>query len=185
MKEIWKDIKGYEGLYMVSSLGKVKSLDHYVDVCIYKKAYGKALHKGIDCRLWTDKDGYLIVNLSKDGVSRHKRVHRLVAEAFIPHVTGKVIVNHKNGIKSDNRVANLEWATTFENAFHANRILKVRHKKGIAVRQYDLNGNFIAIYKSMSDAGKAIKRSSALISGCCKGKIDKAGGYRFRIDKEG
>lgn len=179
MKEIWKEIKGYEGRYMVSSLGKIKSLDRHSNVCVFSKTYAKVLRKGIECRLWEDKDGYLIANLF-DGVrTYHKRVHRLVAEAFIPHVIGKTIVNHKNGVKTDNRVENLEWTTSFENAFHANNVLRVNHKRGVAVRQYDLQGKFIAVYKSMSEAAKAIKCSVTLVSDCCNGKIDKAKGYRF------
>lgn len=101
MEEFWKDIKGYEGLYQVSSLGKVKSL--------YKNKILKPRVKEND---------YLIVSLYKDKVDKKFYIHRLVANAFIPNPDQKEYVNHKNFDKSNNTAENLEWVTRMENFRH-------------------------------------------------------------------
>ena len=103
-KEIWKDVVGYEGLYKVSNLGTVISL-HREQEKIMKPAVAT--------------NGYHQIFLSKNGVRTLTRVHRIVALAFLPNVENKPIVNHINGIKTDNNVLNLEWATFSENGQHA------------------------------------------------------------------
>ena len=105
MTEIWKDIQGYEGLYQVSNLGRVKSLT---------KRY-----KDVECLKFYEWDGYKIVGLHKNRQRTAYRVHRLVALAFVPNEQGKPQVNHINGDKSDNRASNLEWCTGSENMKHA------------------------------------------------------------------
>ncbi len=109
-KEKWTDIEGYEGLYMVSNLGNVKSLPK-------PHRYGKKTEIILKGR--PDKAGYLRVNLCKDGVTIDSRVHRLTAKHFIPNSDNKPDVNHINGIKWDNKVENLEWVTPKENNQHA------------------------------------------------------------------
>ena len=108
---IWKDIKGYEGMYQVSDQGDIKSLRKWSGTCYRKE---RILSKN---RL--TKDGYHRVSLAKDGKYKDFSVHRLVAQAFIPNPENKLTVNHKNGDKLDNRVENLEWATREENMQHA------------------------------------------------------------------
>ncbi len=110
-KEIWKDIKDYEGLYQISNMGRVRSLER-------QTSHG---HKLIE-RILTpvnDKDGYLGIRISKDGTAKGFKIHRLVANAFIPNLENKPTVNHIDGNKKNNAVCNLEWATHSENARHA------------------------------------------------------------------
>jgi hypothetical protein len=107
MEAIWKPVVGYEGLYEISSLGKVRS--------IYRgRNTGKALAP------IKSQNGYLVVTPSKNGVVKQKSIHRLVAMAFLPNPKSKICVNHINGDKHDNRVENLEWATYQENEVHSH-----------------------------------------------------------------
>ena len=112
MQEIWKDIIGYENLYQVSNLGNVKSL------CFGARNKRKS---NITRLLKTNSNnfGYLKVELYKDGKSKIKYVHRLVAEAFIPNPDQKPQVNHIDGNKANNTLSNLEWVTSSENLSHA------------------------------------------------------------------
>ena len=102
--EIWKDIKGYEGMYQASNLGQIKSL---------KLKKEKILKQ---CK---NEHGYLVVNLCKNGKWKTCRVHRLIADTFIPNPENKPCVNHINGQKDDNNIKNLEFCTYSENMFHA------------------------------------------------------------------
>ena len=108
--EKWKPIKGYEGLYEISDLGRVKSLP---------KLSGNCCRKEIILKNNTTKDGYHYVTLAKNNKQRSVRVHRLVAASFIPNPDSKETVNHKDGIKLNNHVHNLEWATRSENVQHS------------------------------------------------------------------
>lgn len=111
-KEIWHWVVGYEGLYMVSNLGRIMSLPKAT-------TYGRIISQ----RERPKGSGYMTVELYKDNKGHSARVHRLVAQAFIPNVDRKPEVNHKNGVRSDNRVENLEWVTRSENELHAYREL--------------------------------------------------------------
>ena len=104
MNEIWKDIEGYEGLYQVSSFGRVKRV-----------TTGRIL-KGSK-----DKDGYLVVGLYKNNTKSTKKIHRLVAQAFIPNHEHKPEINHIDEDKTNNKVSNLEWITRKENLNHGTR----------------------------------------------------------------
>lgn len=107
MSEIWKPVVGYEGLYEVSDKGRVKSL-HY---------YGG--DRQVVMSLSRRRDGYLYVGLSKDGKCRHHMVHRLVATAFIKNPDGLEMVNHKDEVRDNNRVENLEWCTRSYNQIYS------------------------------------------------------------------
>ena len=105
MEELWKDIKGFEGLYQVSNLGRIKS------------TFREGTKGGIIKQFVINR--YLKVNLHKEGKPHFIYTHRLVAKAFIPNTLNKPQINHINGNKYDNRAVNLEWATSKENLQHA------------------------------------------------------------------
>jgi hypothetical protein len=118
LKEIWKDIEGYEGMYQVSNLGNVKSVGR-------EKSVGKngGYYNLGDANLkFGNRRGYKSATLSKNGIAKPFAVHRLVAFAFLENKEGKRTVNHINGIKTDNRLENLEWASQSEQQNHAIKI---------------------------------------------------------------
>ena len=114
MNEVWKDIKDYEGLYQVSNLGRVKSLQRIVSYVYGERMMEEKILKGSICVY-----GYLRVNLRKNGINKTIKIHKLVAQTFISNPDNKETVNHINGIKTDNRVKNLEFCTRRENNLHA------------------------------------------------------------------
>lgn len=118
--EIWKPINGYEGLYEVSNLGNIKTLERIYLSGNGKKAINKVKEKLI--KTYNNGHGYSYVSLRKNGIKTAISVHRIVAKEFIPNINNLKCVNHKNGIKNDNRVENLEWCTYKENSEHAKQI---------------------------------------------------------------
>lgn len=111
MNEIWRDVVGYEGLYQVSNIGRVKSLPRNGTI-----KEERILKPRIT------KNGYLYVHLRNGSISKYVKVHKMVAVAFIPNPENKPQINHINGIKTDNRVDNLEWNTASENMLHAIKL---------------------------------------------------------------
>lgn len=121
--EIWKDIKGYEGKYQVSTLGYVKSLVMWTGDKYIKR---DKILRGV-----LYKNGYMYVGLSKDGKVKRFKVNRLVAEAFIDNPYNLPVTNHKNGDKTNNTVGNLEWTSYSENLKHA---YKTGLRKSVRIR---------------------------------------------------
>lgn len=117
--EEWKDIKGFEGMYQISNLGKVKTLN-------YKNTGEERIRANS-----LTKDGYLKIRLLYKGKDKTVGVHRLVAEAFIPNIENKETVNHIDGNKQNNIVENLEWANRKEQMVHAYKLKLKKAKKGI------------------------------------------------------
>ena len=167
MQEIWKDVIGYEGWYQVSNLGRVKSLDRVVK---YKN--GKTYKYKEEIRTLTkDNKGYLRVLVSKNGKHQNLRVHRLVAQAFIPNPRDLSQVNHKDEDKTNNRVDNLEWCDCQYN---------VDYSLSKPVCQYDDNGNLLRVWKSIIEASRNLQIPDTHIGECCKGVYKQSGGYVWR-----
>ena len=148
MEEIWKDIEGYEGLYQVSNLGRVRSLDRYVN----NNHETKSLKKGrILVNSILKSTGYLRVSLSREGKFVSKQVHRLVAEAFVSNPNNYPIINHKDENPLNPCADNLEWCTSEYNNNYGTRLDKISKamtnnpKISKKVYQYDLYGNFLKL----------------------------------------
>lgn len=120
MTEIWKDVVGYEGLYLVSENGAVKSVKRKAPVS------GRQVHEKM-LSPWFNFRGYMLVTLHKNGKKNSIPVHILVAKAFIDNPENKPEVNHCNGIKTDNHKSNLEWNTRLENQRHSVYTLGKHH----------------------------------------------------------
>lgn len=115
IEEIWRDIKGFEGLYQISNLGRLKSVQR-----IILRGNGRPITINERIRKSKVQDvGYLKTSLCKDGIHSSHRIHRLIAEAFIENPAQKRTINHKDGDKLNNSIDNLEWATHSENNQHA------------------------------------------------------------------
>ena len=134
IEEIWRPIEGYEGLYEVSNLGRVRSLDRF----FYR------LHKGKVLSPTKDRYGYLTVTLNYNGKSKTIKIHRLVAQAFLPNPDNLPQVNHKDEVKSNNCVDNLEWCSAKYNVNfgtrqerYRNTMLEKGHWSGLSREEYE------------------------------------------------
>ena len=177
MKEIWKDIKGYEGLYQVSNLGNIRRIKFINNITEKEKI----------TKLKPGKNTYLQVLLSKNGKSKTKNIHRLVAEAFIPNPNNYPQVNHKDENKHNNCVDNLEWCTRIYNMNYGNvrkKISKSHQKENLKKRkvilQYNKNMIFIKEYNGICEAVKETKIDKSSIIKCCKNKSKTAGNYIWK-----
>lgn len=176
MEEIWKDVVGYEGLYQVSNLGRVKSYAHIVRCRNGIRIQpSKVLSNCFDGK-------YFHVTLFRNNKRNICLVHRLVAVAFIPNPNNKKTINHIDGVKTNNKVDNLEWNTYSENIKHAFR-LGLNHSNGgntaKAILSYDLNGNFVKEYKSTNDAARKLHLSTGNIWSVLNGNRKQVKGLIF------
>ncbi len=138
-EELWLPVKGYEGLYEVSSLGDIRNTKRN----LVKKQFVNPVN------------GYMQIQLSKEGVPNSYRVHKLVAEAFIGNPDNKKEVNHINSIRTDNRVENLEWSDRYANMLHAVESGSYV-KQQVPVDVFDLNGNLLMSCDSIGEAARRI-----------------------------
>jgi hypothetical protein len=136
--ETWKAIKGFEKQYEVSNIGNVRSIDRVVKH--YRDGFTR-VYKGTPKNIRLNDKGYYRCNLKNDGKRFDFTVHRLVAEAFIPNEENKPVVNHINGVKTDNRVENLEWCTISENVIHGVKIRLTKTKLTDEEALYIFNSN--------------------------------------------
>lgn len=177
--EIWKSIRGYETLYEVSSYGRVRSLKHLVKQSGNKGATFSRYYNG---KVITQREGiggYIFVCLSNGASKKTMRVHKLVAEAFIPNPNNYPQINHKDENKSNNRVDNLEWCSPSYNCNYGTRIDRIRVKTGKPVRQYDINGNFIQEFPSVSEASRTLGISLSSIASMANGRKRMKNGKEY------
>ena len=178
MNEIWKDVTGYEGLYKVSNYGNVISLNY------------KNQHRSHLLSQSKSSTGYLHVQLYKSKIASTKNVHVLVASEFIQKPNQCDEVNHKDGDKTNNHINNLEWVSKSENQKHSIKIgLRTPspnigktgglHPTSKRIAQYDLDGNFLRAWDSVTEAAKHIGCRPSTISNCLTGKRPTMHGYKW------
>lgn len=164
--EIWKEIPGYEGVYEASDFGNIRSAERLI-----KHNYGgTARRRGVLLKHGMGYNGYYHVSLSHKNIKRTRLVHQLVAATFLQKVEGKNVINHIDGVRTNNRLTNLEWVTTSENVLHSYKIggSGKGEKHPGAVRILDTNTNII--YGSVVDASRELSVGyAALYTGIQRG----------------
>lgn len=181
MKQVWKTINGYEGLYQVNNLGQIKSLN-----------FGRTGKQGL-LKTTINKHGYECVHLSKNKGDQILFVHVLVAKAFIdnPNPSIKTQVNHIDGNKLNNHLDNLEWVSPKENTNHAiknglRERMPIRNPKGKSnkfsktIGQYSKQGDLIKVWFCISDAARFYRCNPCSIVNCAKGRKKSANGYVWK-----
>lgn len=176
-KEVWKDVKGYEGLYQVSNLGRIKSV-----------------RKNMILSPFINTRGRYQARFKVKGKIARPFIHRLVAEAFISNPNNLPEINHKDENKLNNNVSNLEWCTTKYNSNYGTRNKRIGEsnrkngtydrqakERSYIINQYDLNGNFIKQWKSATEIQRAMGYLKSNILRCCHGKTKTAYGYKWSI----
>lgn len=159
--EKWKDVTGYEGLYQVSSLGRVRAVS-------FTNNQVKGLPRLHIMKPFDNGSGYLVLSLTKEGQRKNYYVHRLVAAAFLPNVDGLPVINHKNHDTKDNRAENLEWCTQEKNVHHSQHLMRhpkdgaklpstgekyIRYRKG----KFELYIKRLRVYKRFPTLEEAVK----------------------------
>lgn len=190
MKEVWKDVKGFEDYYQVSNTGRVRSKDRQV-----KRGNGRGICflKSKILKPQLNNKGYLRIEFKVDGTATRYFIHRLVAETFVPIKGGNDIVNHLDSNPLNNRADNLEWTTYKGNIHHA--IKKGRFDKSFALtldkfkadresKQTPVIGTHIktgkkVYFPTLHEAGRRFNGDVASICNCCQGKRMTAQGYRW------
>ncbi len=177
MNEIWKDIKGYKGLYQISNLGNVKCLN-----------YNKTRKENF-LKTEITINGYCRVNLTKNKQLKHCAVHRLVYEAFYGKIPFWMQVNHINEDKTDNRLCNLNLLTPKANTNWGTCIeRRIKNRKGKTalkrVVQYNLDGNYIKEWPSVSEIERELNFYTSNIIACCKGRQKTAYGFIWRYSSD-
>lgn len=165
-EEIWKEVKGYEGIYKISNYGNVVNIKT-----------GKIL-KHIDIK------GYMCVYLYKNKKKKKHYIHRLVGENFIPNLNNLPEINHKDENKKNNYVENLEWCSKLYNANYGSRKERISEKsRKTKVAQYSIDGKLIKEFNSIIEACNELNLRSSGISNCCANRYSQSGGYIWRYCK--
>lgn len=170
MIEIWKDIAGYEGLYQVSNFGRVKSLN-------YRKTGKEVILK---LRVAHKRHNYMDVALTKWGITKRHKVHRLVALAFIPNPNNLPHINHIDCDVANNNSDNLEWCDAKYNINYGGRAIKFGKAVGHRVAQCDVHGNVINTFYSIREAARVLNLSNTNIVAAIQGKQKTCGGFIWK-----
>lgn len=185
-EEIWKPIRGYDNIYEVSNLGRVRRIAN-----IDKNNEIIKLRKERIIKPFLRKDGYLSVSLSIHGKVEKKLLHRLVAEAFLQNPDNLPIINHKDEIRTNDNVDNLEWCTYSYNITYGNARVKwlskvINGTKSKPVCQFDKDGNLIKEYPSAHEAARQLNITVSGIISCCLNykKYNKCGGYLWKYKND-
>ena len=169
---MYKSIKGYEGIYEVNELGQVRSVDRMVE-----RKDGRTIHyKGKELKPSIDVGGYAVVILSKNGISKMMKVHRLVADAFLPNHDNLPEVHHKNHVRNDNRAENLKWVSKAEQ--HDNH-WRVAVSKARGVRLRVVGHGIDKIFISSRAVARELGISNSYVSDTANGKYKQAKGYKI------
>lgn len=166
--EIWKDIPGWEGYYQASNFGRIRSLNYH------NTGRVEILKQRIE------KNKYARIGLVKNKIQKQYLVHRLVASAFIPNPDNLPEINHKNEDGTDNRVENLEWCTTKYNRNYGTCNQRIAKTKSKPVIQYDLEGNLVKEWESISAVQRKTGWNTSHISSCCRGRLKTMYNYVWR-----
>ncbi len=183
MNETWRPVKGYEGLYEVSSTGRVRRLAGISEGKHKYPVKARELKLG-------HRNGYPIVALCRAGKPRYEYVHRLVAKAFIPNPDNLPCVNHKDETRTNNNVDNLEWCTKQYNINYGTRkqrFSEIMRSKSKGIQMFSLDGTLLRTFRSLADAHEATGISATGISGCVRHEKNgrgytrkTAGGYIWK-----
>lgn len=183
MEELWKDIENTDGMYRVSSFGRVIVHDFRA------KGYWSYL------TVSTDPLGYKSVNIYYDGLRKKRSIHRLVGEAFLPNPNSLPVINHKDQNPGNNNLDNLEWCSVQYNSTYADAVARRAaritgvYRSNDAVAQYTMEGDFVAVHKSSRDASFALCQSRTKIAEAivqvCRGARNHCFGYQWRYAFDG
>src|SRR5574343_113707 len=179
-KELWLPVVGYAGLYEVSNFGNVRSLGklipHSKGNGYTRISYGQLLSTQV-----AKRGGYITVTLKHNGIRKNAKVHRLVADAFLPNLNNLPVVNHKDFDRTNNRVENLEWCDAKYNCnYSKGRRQNTRGINGRKISAYNMLGEFIGTYSSIREAARDLNVFGQNICAVLSGKNKWCKGYTFK-----
>ena len=182
--EEWRPIRGFEGLYEVSNLGRVRSLDGWRDWTTRCGNPGKRFYRGRIIIPQLKNSGYLFIMLHDHDTYRIATIHRLVAETFVPNPDNFNVVNHKDENKLNNAASNLEWCTYSYNVNYGTTIKRNRAgHKSKPVEQLTLDGTVIARFEGIHEAARMTGLRRCEIGRCIKKSTSTTRGYRWRLSQ--
>ncbi len=174
--EAWAPITGFESYYLISSFGRLKSLERYV---VFKDNWLRLKGEQI-MRLSLNK-GYATTCLRAKHKRKQKELHRLVAETFIPNPENKPSVNHKDGVKYNNHVDNLEWATWSEQSIHKYEALNYKNPNSKKIEMIDMLNNVIETFESVAAVNRKYGYNIGNIASYCRGLLKyPPHGYKWK-----
>lgn len=180
MEEKWRAVIGYEGLYEVSNLGNIRSVDKVSRMPCNGERATKVV-KGKLLKPYESGNGYFKIALVKDGKSRKHFVHRIVADAFLQNPGNCSVVNHIDFNRRNNKVDNLEWCSQRENLLHGTlRLVEGLDYKDLRIGRFDKDGNLVDVWSSLSKIEETLGICKTDVLACCRGRLKSSYGYIWR-----